>query len=56
MIGIALLFETDFGTMPVHRLKKLCRRHANYNMQDTVLAQLLSHLNTAHTYVVCVPR
>ena len=46
MTGIALLFETYVGI--VHR--------ANYNMHDTVLAQLLYHLNTAYTYVVCVPR
>ena len=56
MIGIALLFETDVGTMPVLHLMMLGRYRANYNMQDTVLAQLLYTLNTAHTYVDCVPR
>ena len=55
MIGTALLFETDVGTMPVHP-QVLGRHQANHNMQDTVLAQLLYHLNTAHTYVACVPR
>ena len=34
--------------MPVHHLRMLDRHRANYNKQDTVLAQLLYHLNTAH--------
>ena len=34
--------------MLVHHLRMLDRHHANYNKQDTVLAQLLYHLNTAH--------
>ena len=34
--------------MPVHHLRMLGRHCANYNKQDTVLAQLLYHLNTAH--------
>ena len=34
--------------MPVHHLRMLDRHHANYIKQDTVLAQLLYHLNTAH--------
>ena len=34
--------------MPVHHLRMLGRHRVNYNMQDTVLAQLLYHLNTAH--------
>ena len=38
--------------MPVHHLKMLGRHHINYNMQDTVSARLLYHLNTAHTNVV----
>ena len=42
--------------MLAHHLKMLGCHRANYNMQDTVLAQLLYHPNTAHTYVVCVPR
>ena len=33
--------------MPV----QLGQHRTNYNMQDTVLAQLLYHLNTAHTNV-----
>ena len=49
MISIALLFETYIGTMPVHHLKMLGRNCINCNMQDTVLAQLLHHPNTAHT-------
>ena len=32
----------------VHHLRMLDRHRANYNKQDTVLAQLLYHLNTAH--------
>ena len=51
-MGIALLFETDVGTLPVHHLRMIGRHRANYNMKDTVLAQLLYHLNIAHTYVV----
>ena len=38
--------------MPVHHLKMPGPHRANYNKQDTVLAQLLYHLNTAHTNVV----
>ena len=38
--------------MPVHHIRMLGRHRANYNMQDTVLAQLLYNLNTVHTYVV----
>ena len=34
--------------MPVHHLRMLDRHRVNYNKQDTVLAQLLYHLNTAH--------
>ena len=34
--------------MPVHHLRMLDRHRAKYNKQDTVLAQLLYHLNTAH--------
>ena len=34
--------------MPVHHLRMLYRHRANCNKQDTVLAQLLYHLNTAH--------
>ena len=34
--------------MPVHHLRMLDRHRTNYNKQDTVLAQLLYHLNTAH--------
>ena len=34
--------------MPVHHLRMLAWHRANYNKQDTVLAQLLYHLNTAH--------
>ena len=34
--------------MPVHHLRMLDRHRAYYNKQDTVLAQLLYHLNTAH--------
>ena len=34
--------------MLVHHLRMLDRHRANYNKQDTVLAQLLYHLNTAH--------
>ena len=34
--------------MPVHHLRMLDRHRANYNKQDTVLAKLLYHLNTAH--------
>ena len=34
--------------MPVHHFGMLDRHRANYNKQDTVLAQLLYHLNTAH--------
>ena len=35
--------------MPVHHHRMLDRHRANYNKQDTVLAKLLYHLNTAHT-------
>ena len=38
--------------MPAHHLKLLGRHRANYNMQETVLAQLLYHVDTAHTNVV----
>ena len=34
--------------MPVYHLRMLDRHRANYNKQDTVLAQLLYHLNTVH--------
>ena len=34
--------------MPVHHLRMLDQHRANYNTQDTVLAQLLYHLNTAY--------
>ena len=34
--------------MPVYHLRMLVWHRANYNKQDTVLAQLLYHLNTAH--------
>ena len=34
--------------MHVHHLGMLDWHRANYNKQDTVLAQLLYHLNTAH--------
>ena len=34
--------------MPVHHLMMLDWHRANYKKQDTVLAQLLYHLNTAH--------
>ena len=34
--------------MPVHHLRMLDRHRAHYNKQDTALAQLLYHLNTAH--------
>ena len=34
--------------MPLHHLRVLGQHRANYNKQDTVLAQLLYHLNTAH--------
>ena len=34
--------------MPVHHLRMLDQHRANYNKQDTVLAQLLYHLNTVH--------
>ena len=49
MMGIALSFETDVGPMLVHHLKVLGQHRASYNMQHMVLAQLLYHLNTAHT-------
>ena len=54
MISIALSFETDAGTMPVHHLKMLGQHRTNYNMQYTVLAQLLYHLSTKHTYFACL--
>ena len=34
--------------MPVHHLRMLDWHRTNYNKQDTVLAKLLYHLNTAH--------
>ena len=34
--------------MSVHHLRMLDRHRVNYNKQDTVLARLLYHLNTAH--------
>ena len=37
--------------MPFHHLRMLDRHRPNYNKQDTVLAQLLYHLNTAHINV-----
>ena len=40
--------EPAVGTMLVHHLRMLDRHRANYNKQDTVLAQLLYHLNTVH--------
>ena len=40
--------ELGVGTMTVHHLRMLGQHRANYNKQDTVLAQLLYHLNTAH--------
>ena len=40
MIVIALLYEADVGTMPNYH------RRTNYNIQDTLLAQLFYHLNT----------
>ena len=39
--------------MPVHHLRMLDRHRSNYNKQDTVLAQLLYHLNTAHINASC---
>ena len=39
--------------MPVHHLRMLDRHRASYNKQDTVLAQLLYHLNTAHIMLRC---
>ena len=39
--------------MLIHHFRMLGQHLTNYyNMQDTVLAQLLYHLNTAHTNVV----
>ena len=35
--------------MPVHHLRMLDQHRANYNKQDTVLAQLLYHPDTAHS-------
>ena len=52
MVDIALLSETGVGTMQVHHLRMLGRHRTNYNMQDTVLAQLMYHLNAAHTNAV----
>ena len=46
-VNITLPSEPGVGTMPVHHLRMLGRHHA-YNKQDTVFAQLLYHLNTAH--------
>ena len=51
-VDVTLLSETGVGTMLDHHLKMLSQHRANYNKQDTVLAQLLYHLNTAHTNVV----
>ena len=55
-VNVTLPSEPGVRTMPVHHLGMLERHHANYNKQDTVLAQLLYHLNTAHinALVSCV--
>ena len=47
-VNVTLPSEPGAGTMLVHHLRMLGRHRANYNKQDTVLAQLLYHLNTAH--------
>ena len=47
-VDVKLPSEPGVGKMPVLHLRMLGRHHANYNMQDTVLAQLLYHMNTAH--------
>ena len=47
-VNVTLPSEPGVGTMPVHHLRMLDRHRANYTKQDTVLARLLNHLNTAH--------
>ena len=47
-VDVTLPSEPGVGTMLVHHLKMLGWHRANYDMQHTVLAQLLYHLNTAH--------
>ena len=47
-VNVTLPSEPGVGTIPVHHLRMLGLHRANYNKQDTVLAQLLFHLNTAH--------
>ena len=48
-VDVTLPSEPGVGTMPVHHLRMLGQHRANYNMQDTVFAQLLYNLNTAYT-------
>ena len=45
---VTLPSEPGVGTMQVHHLRMLDQHRANYNKQDTLLAQLLYHPNTAH--------
>ena len=55
-VNITLPSEPGIGTMPVYHLRMLGQHRANYDKQDTVLAQLLYHLNTSHinALVSCV--
>ena len=55
MIGIALLFETDVGTMLVQQLRMLGRHRAKYNTQATVFIIIVSSKYSSHLRC-CVPR